>query len=55
MIDVGWLHIWATSTFHDGFVVGALIAAPLTLVLEHYVLRPLVRWHARAARQHRGP
>ena len=41
--------------FGEGFGSGAMIAVPLTLVVEHWILRPLVRWHARSMRQHRDP
>jgi len=42
-----------TTAFNDGFLIGAAIAVPLTLVCEHWILRPLVRWHARLSRAHR--
>ena len=43
----------ALSPAQGGFLLGAVIAVPVTLVLEHWVLRPLVRLHARLARQRR--
>jgi hypothetical protein len=47
-------HQVAIADFHDGFLVGAAIAVPLTLLAEHWLLRPLVRWHIRLSRQSRG-
>jgi len=41
------------TAFNDGFLLGAIIAVPLTLACEHWILRPLVRLHARSSRAHR--
>lgn len=39
--------------FLGGLVMGLLIGIALGLLLDRYVLRPLVTWHARWAR-HEG-
>lgn len=46
-------HQSAIPDFGEGFAIGAMIAVPLTLAVEHWILRPLVRWHARSMRHPR--
>jgi len=38
------------GTFNDGILIGILIGIPTTLLIEHWLLRPLVRWQTRLFR-----